>query len=154
MFRLFLSFHSLYPLSFHLTPPPLLFPGHRPPVSFCLSNLSPRYSIPSCQLSETFSLQVRPSCMKSIHKVTTCFAGTIIRVNRGPQMECSVLGAKTSRVSMFCLPKETLFPKLCSPQSFATEKPPPQTSRFNEASPFCLEIVGQKNTIGSDRQQF
>lgn len=32
--------------------------------------------------------------MKSIHKVTTCFAGTIIRVNRGPQMECSVLGGE------------------------------------------------------------
>lgn len=62
---------------------------------------------------QTFSLQVRPSCMKSIHKVTTCFAGTIIRVNRGPQTECSVLGAK--RMSTFRLPKRKSFPD-CSPR--------------------------------------
>lgn len=33
--------HSLYPFLF-------ISIGRRPPFSFCLSNLSPRYSVPSC----------------------------------------------------------------------------------------------------------
>lgn len=57
--------------------------------------------------------------MKSIHKVTTCFAGTIIRVNRGPQTECSVLGAK--RMSTFRLPKRKSFPD-CSPRLWENRK--------------------------------
>lgn len=58
-------------------------------------------------------LQVRSSYMKPIHKIITCFAGTIIEVNRSSQMECSVLKTKTPRRCLRSAYQKKLF-RLCS----------------------------------------